>query len=87
MKKMKILMFDMILHFKFIYNPENYNYDSPNNPSNCDFTLTKTLVVDHDFSIFHANTSYRDLIYMTTSLIYRYPPNSFMVIQYKCSTI
>jgi hypothetical protein len=22
MKKLKILMFDMILHFKFIYNPE-----------------------------------------------------------------
>ncbi len=28
-------MFDMILHFKFIYNPKNYNYDSPNNPPNC----------------------------------------------------
>jgi hypothetical protein len=23
MKKLKILMFDMILHFKFIYNPKN----------------------------------------------------------------
>jgi hypothetical protein len=35
MKKLKILMFGMILNFKFIYNPKkNYNYDSPNNPPN-----------------------------------------------------
>jgi hypothetical protein len=27
-EKLKILMFDMILHFKFVYNPKKYNYDS-----------------------------------------------------------
>jgi hypothetical protein len=39
MKKLKFLMFDMILHFKFIYNPENYNFESPNSPPNYAFTL------------------------------------------------
>jgi hypothetical protein len=38
MKKLKILKFDMILHFKFIYNQKNYNFNSPNSPPNCAFT-------------------------------------------------
>jgi hypothetical protein len=44
MKKLKILMFDMILHFKFIYDPKNlqvYKCDSPNNPPNCFFSSNK----------------------------------------------
>jgi hypothetical protein len=38
MKKYKVLIFDMILHFKFIYIQNNYNYDKPNIPLNCAFT-------------------------------------------------
>jgi hypothetical protein len=38
MKKLKILMFDMILHFKFIYNLKKYNYESSNSPPNYAFT-------------------------------------------------
>jgi hypothetical protein len=35
---LKILMFDIILHFKFICNLENYNYGNPNSLPNCVFT-------------------------------------------------
>jgi hypothetical protein len=38
MKFFKILMFDMILHFNFIYNLKNYICDNPNTPPNCTFT-------------------------------------------------
>ncbi len=38
MKILKNLMFDMILHFKFIYIPKNYKYDNPNSPPNYAFT-------------------------------------------------
>ncbi len=31
-------MFDMILHFKFIYNLEKLQHDNPNSTSNCAFT-------------------------------------------------
>ncbi len=41
---MKFLMFNMILHFKFIYNLENYKCDSPNSPLNCAFTLLSSNV-------------------------------------------
>ncbi len=37
-EKFKILMFDMILHSKFIYNPKNCKCDNPNCPPNCAFT-------------------------------------------------
>jgi hypothetical protein len=37
---MSMIMFNMVLQFKFIYNPKNYNCDNPNNPPNYVFTLT-----------------------------------------------
>ncbi len=51
------------------------------------YPLTKTLVTNNNFWTSHANTSYKYLIHMATSSIYRYPSNLFMVSQYKCSTI
>ncbi len=35
MKKLKILLFDMILYLSSSIIPKNYNYDSINNPPNC----------------------------------------------------
>jgi hypothetical protein len=43
MKKLKILILDMMLHFKLIYNLKNYNCDSPKSPPNCAFTLMISL--------------------------------------------
>ncbi len=37
-------MFDMILHFKFIYNLEKLYCDNPNSLANCAFTSNKGLL-------------------------------------------
>ncbi len=34
-----MLMFNMALHFEFIYNPKKIHYDNPNSSSNCVFNL------------------------------------------------
>ncbi len=49
MKKLKILIFDTILHFQFIYNPNKC--DNPNNPPDCAFTPTLTTCVCHHILI------------------------------------
>jgi hypothetical protein len=51
------------------------------------YPLTKALITNNSFWTSHANTSYKYLIHMETSSIYRYPSNLFMVSQYKSSTI
>lgn len=51
------------------------------------YPLTKALVNNNSFWTSHAITSYKYLIHMATSSIYRYPSNLFTVSQYKCSTI
>jgi hypothetical protein len=35
-----MLMLNMILHFMFMYNPKNYNFNNPNKSPNCAFTFT-----------------------------------------------